>query len=273
MTQITSRNNNLICECAKLKDKKYRDKSALFVFEGKKLFFESMECGTEIEKIFVTDKGLSLIQGVKTDAEIYHVTDTVYEKLSDDHSPDGIFCVARQDRNIHRLVDDKAGIFWGNEYNKLFMAVSVRDPGNLGTILRTASAMGIDAVLLSGDCVDIYNPKTVRSAMGALFKQKTVKFKDTAGIINELKDCKISVYAAALKENSRVLGSFNLPFRHCFVAGNEGHGLDDAIINLCSDTVIIPMMPNNESLNVATASSVLMWESCKDKLLSRSVND
>jgi TrmH family RNA methyltransferase len=273
MIQITSRNNNLICECAKLKDKKYRDKSALFVFEGKKLFFESIECGTEIEKIFVTDKGLSLIEGVKINAEIYHVTESVYEKLSDDFSPDGIFCVARQNRNTHQVVESIVDIFSTNEYNKLFMAVSVRDPGNLGTILRTASAMGIDAVLLSGDCVDIYNPKTVRSAMGALFKQKTVKFKDTDRIINELKSCGISVYAAALKENSRILGSFPLPYRHCFVAGNEGHGLDAQIIDLCSDTVIIPMMPNNESLNVATASSVLMWESCKENLLSRSVNN
>lgn len=263
MTLITSRNNTLICECAKLKDKKYREKSGLFVFEGKKLFFEALSCNIKFENVFVTEKGASLLDGVSVDAPIYAVTQNVYDKLSDDNSPDGIFCVARQPRFTHIELDNCADFIHYNAGTKFFMTVSVRDPGNMGTILRTASALGIDTVILSNDCVDIYNPKTIRSAMGAVFKQKTIKVTDASQMIRHLNALGFETYAAALKNDAKVLGSFPIAPKHCFVAGNEGHGLDGDLIDACTSAVIIPMMPNNESLNVASASSILMWESYK----------
>lgn len=263
MTLITSRNNTLICECAKLKDKKYREKSGLFVFEGKKLFFEALSCNIKFENVFVTEKGASLLDGVSVDAPIYTVTQNVYDKLSDDNSPDGIFCVARQPRSTHIELDNCADFIHYNSGTKYFMTVSVRDPGNMGTIIRTASALGIDTVILSNDCVDIYNPKTIRSAMGAVFKQKTVKVADALEMIRHLNALGFETYAAALKNDAKVLGSFPIAPKHCFVAGNEGHGLDGDLIDVCTSAVIIPMMPSNESLNVASASSILMWESCK----------
>lgn len=263
MTSITSRNNTLICEIAKLKDKKYREKTGLFVFEGRKLFLEAVLCNIELESIFVTEKGASLLDGVSVDAHVYEVTQNVYDKLSDDNSPDGIFCVAKQPNSTHQTLEHCDEFIPASDLSKCFMTVCVRDPGNMGTILRTASALGIDTVILSNDCVDIYNPKTIRSAMGAVFKQRTVKVSDTKAMIDHLNDLGFKTYAAALKSGAKELGSFPLSTKHCFVVGNEGHGLDAELIDSCTDAVIIPMMPNNESLNVASASSILMWESCK----------
>ena len=263
---ITSRNNSLICECAKLKDKKFREKTGFFIFEGKKLFYEALSCNISFENIFVTEKGSSLLNGVTVDAPIHTVSQGVYDKLSDDNSPDGIFCVARQAQSTHVTLTSCADFEPTIETPNYFMTVSVRDPGNMGTILRTASALGIDTVILSDDCVDIYNPKTIRSAMGAVFKQKTVRIRDAKEMINHLNALGFATYAAALKTGAKKLGSFSLAPRHCFVAGNEGHGLDADIIDACTNAVIIPMMPGNESLNVASASSILMWESCKTRI-------
>ena len=265
MTLITSRNNTLICECAKLKDKKHREKSGFFVFEGRKLFFEALSCNIEFEHIFVTEKGASLLNGTALTSPVYEVTQTVYDKLSDDNSPDGIFCVAKQPTNTHAVLADCSSFQPLQENSKFFMTVSVRDPGNMGTLLRTASALGIDTVILSDDCVDIYNPKTIRSAMGAVFKQKTLRVSSAKDMIERLNSIGFETYAAALKTGAMELGSFSIASKHCFVAGNEGHGLDAEIIDACTNAVIIPMMPGNESLNVASASSILMWESCKIK--------
>ena len=266
MTLITSRNNALICECAKLKDKKYREKSGLVVFEGKKLFAEALSCGIEFENVFVTEKGLSLLNYVSDDLPVTLVSQNVYNKLSDDNSPDGIFCVAKQPKNTHIELNECEDFSITSSDFSLFMTVSVRDPGNMGTILRTASALGIDTVVISDDCVDIYNPKTIRSAMGAVFKQKTVKAPNIKKMIKHLNSIGFKTYAAALESDAKILGSFALAPKHCFIAGNEGHGLDADLISECTSAVIIPMMPGNESLNVAGASAILMWESCKNKL-------
>ena len=266
MTLITSRNNTLICECSKLKDKKYREKTGLFVFEGRKLFLEAISCNIELTNVFVTENTASLLSGISVNAPVYTVTQSVYDKLSDDNSPDGIFCVAKQPKSTHRELSNSKELLPDSSCSKYFMTVSVRDPGNMGTILRTASALGIDMVILSNDCVDIYNPKTIRSAMGAVFKQKTVKVPNAKDLITHLNGLGFETYAAALKQDAKELGGFKLSPKHCFVAGNEGHGLDADIIDACTSAVIIPMMPNNESLNVASASSILMWESCKTKI-------
>lgn len=140
------------------------------------------------------------------------------------------------------------------------MAVSVRDPGNLGTIIRTAKAMGIDQLLLSNDCADLYNPRTIRGAMGALFSLPTLTLEDINGSVDALKSSGYTVYAAALKENSLDLRTVKINEHTCFIVGNEGHGLPDTLVAHCDRSVIIPMKEGSESLNVASASSLLLWE-------------
>lgn len=140
------------------------------------------------------------------------------------------------------------------------MAVSVRDPGNLGTLIRSASAMGIDLLLLSDDCADLYNPRTIRGAMGALFSLPTLTLSDMTASVDALKAEGYTVCAAALREDALDIRQLEINASTCFVVGNEGHGLPDELIDRCTRTVIIPMRKGSESLNVASASTLLLWE-------------
>lgn len=258
---ISSRNNKLIVDCSKLKNKKYRDSAGLFFFEGKKLLKEAIKCGVRIKYIFFTDESLSINLPPYTEA--IRVTSSVYEKISEEKSPEGLFCVAEHIDKLHKcdkIEDDKS---LGNlsKHKSYFIAESVRDPGNLGTIMRTASAMGIDMLILSDDCADIYNSKTVRAGMGAVFRQATYRVSDLPGIIGDLRAKGISVYAAALDKSSVSLSDI-VPNGNkvCFAVGNEGHGLSDEVISACGKSVIIPMNGETESLNVSAATAILMWQ-------------
>ena len=144
----------------------------------------------------------------------------------------------------------------------------IRDPGNVGTILRTAAAFGCDTVILSSDCAEVYNPKTVRAGMGAVFRQKTVTVTDLAGTVRGLINDGKKVYCATLDETSVNLLALPQKENRCFVIGNEGNGIRTEIIKASSGSVIIPMQPGAESLNAAAAATVLLWEQYKDKAAS-----
>ena len=129
----------------------------------------------------------------------------------------------------------------------------------MGTILRSASAFGIDCVVLSSDCADIYNPKTIRGAMGALFRTKIVFAEDIVAAISCLRERGHCVYAAALDPKAVRLGRDTLSRGDCVMIGNEGHGLSAAAIQAAEKSLYIPMEEGSESLNAAIAASVLLW--------------
>lgn len=258
---ISSRNNKLIVDCFKLKNKKYRDAAGLFFFEGKKLLTEAIKCGVRIKYLFFTDDDPPIDLPPQTEA--IRVTQSVYEKISEEKSPEGLFCVAEHIDKLHKC-DKIEGSDIFDELSKgksYFIAESVRDPGNLGTIMRTASAMGIDMLILSGDCADIYSSKTVRAGMGAVFRQATYRASDLPHVIGHLRSKEIKVYAAALDKSSVSLENI-VPSNNkvCFAVGNEGHGLSDEVISACDKSVIIPMSGETESLNVSAATAILMWQ-------------
>ena len=138
----------------------------------------------------------------------------------------------------------------------------------MGTVIRTALAFGIDEVILSDDCADIYNEKTIRATMGCLFSQRITVCSDTVQAINTLKDEGFSVYATALRQGSVKLDEISCNEKTVFIIGNEGHGLSDEIINASTSPLIIPMPGGAESLNAAVASTVLIWEMYKGTHLS-----
>lgn len=146
------------------------------------------------------------------------------------------------------------------EKGSRFMAVSVRDPGNLGTVIRSARAMGIDCLILSSDCADLYNPRTIRGAMGALFSLPTLTVADPVGSVGALQKSGYDVYAAALTPTACDVRTVEITPNTCFMVGNEGHGLPDDLVAAANRAVIIPMQNGSESLNVAAASSLLLWE-------------
>lgn len=250
---ITSRQNPLIVRLSKLSDKKARDAEGLFRLDGVKLFGEAKRSGLRIEYVFATREMLERQSGIDCPgARIFEVTDEVLSKLTDEKAPQGIVAAARRFSTLplpERLPDS---------FRALLLS-SIRDPGNLGTIVRTAYAFGIDRMILSPDCADIYSPKTIRAAMGTLFRQP-ITIADEKSALEALKRAGCTVFAAALRPGAKKLGSFELPDRVCFAVGNEGHGLSDEFIDSCKKTVIIPMTEDCESLNAAGAAGILAWE-------------
>jgi TrmH family RNA methyltransferase len=265
VTRITSRQNPLIRQIASLHEKKYRDQSRLFLLEGVKLFEEALASDVPISYIFTTPDTLPRclsMMGLKDESEapehLICLPESVFEKISTEKSPQGLLSVANYLDKRH---------FSGTIYNKdvsgrAFLLSSIRDPGNLGTIIRSARAFGVEHLILSPDCADLYNPKTVRAAMGTLFRQRITVVPDLSDAIGTLRRSGYEVYAAMLDERARSLASLTIGEKTAFVVGNEGHGIDAATASACTGSVIIPMAKDSaESLNAAIASSILLWHS------------
>ncbi len=264
MNRITSRRNEQIVECAKLKDKKYRDATGTFLIEGVKLFREAVASGCEILQVYVADRALEVCRDILMmldDRCIFSVSDEVYEKISLEKSPEGVLCVLKHIDKLHI----SATIYNEEEKISRFMLCSVRDPGNLGTCIRSAAALGVEELLLTADCADIYHPKCVRASMGAVFRQRIRILRSAEDAIIKLRECGYTVCAAALTERAVKLTEVECGRDTCFVVGNEGHGLPDSVLEVCNRTVIIPMEPGAESLNASIAASLLMWECYRNR--------
>ena len=262
---ITSRKNPLITRMSKLSDKKYRDADGIFRIDGIKLYSEAVKSGLRMKYTFIAQSRRDkLTQELESElasvgGEVIFAADEAFEKLTDEASPQGIVGIAEKfDLSAEKLPD--------GAFCSLYLS-QIRDPGNLGTVIRTAYAFGVDRVFVSSDCADIYSPKTVRASMGTVFRQPISEVADEIVFSELMKKENCMLYAAALRRDARKLGSFDIPRRVCFAIGNEGHGLSDSFINSCSGTVFIPMTEGCESLNAAAAANVLIWEMCRDKLV------
>lgn len=260
MELLTSRTNPLVIRMAKLADKKHRDEEGLFVIEGVKLFEEMQKAGIQPTYAFATEKAADYLAALPDSVIKYRVSDSVYEKISSEKSPQGIFCAIKYLDNQHK----SDTIYSGNFSGPLLALSSIQDPGNLGTIVRTARAFGVRGILLSEDCADLYSLKALRASMGALFVLPTLRCPLAESLASLRKDG-YGVYAAALIENASPPQSLPLSEKTCFVLGNEGHGLPADILSASSGAVYIPMEKGCESLNVAAAAAVLLWEYARPK--------
>lgn len=267
---ITSRANPLLVKVGKLEDKKHRDADRIFRFDGIKLFCEAVKSGAEIEYVFVRESAknrvLSSLEGHSEIAgnigcvgQFVLLGDSAFDKIASEKSPEGIICVAKYVDNFKKT--DK--IEGKDVKGKAIVIESVRDPGNLGTILRCADAFCIDNVILSSDCADVFSPKTLRGAMGAVFRKNMTVCSDLCSAVKALKADGRRVFATALHRDSLKLGDFELKSTDIFVVGNEGHGISDELITACGETVFIPMCGGAESLNAGIAASICMWEISK----------
>lgn len=270
---ITSRQNPQIRMVCGLSEKKKRRQTGLFRFDGIKLLREALLCDVEILSVFVRvpmdSQAEELLRkttsdGLLSEDAIIPVTEAVFDKLTEERAPEGILTVARQLERLHvRSYAGSADLIRSEE--RLLIAESLRDPGNLGTVMRSCAALGIDRLILTSDCADFYNSKTVRSAMGALFRLPTVTVSTEAlpAFIGELRQTGRRVFAAALREDAERIGTMRLTAGDCFVIGNEGHGLSEGTIAACDGTAIIPMREGNESLNAAAAAAICIWETVR----------
>ncbi|MBQ4592392.1 MAG: RNA methyltransferase [Clostridia bacterium] len=265
---ISSRSNAKVVMLGKLSDKKHRDRESVFLADGVKLAQEAVKYARPLylilaESVLDTDAANDTA-GQYKDAgiPIYVFSDAAFDKISTEKSPDGIIAALAYMTGLHMFTmrgDISKFDDWQNG-RRLLLLDSIRDPGNLGTILRSAEAMGITGVILAG-CADIYNRKTVRAAMGTLFRMPLYIADDSIPLIHKMKDSGRRVLAAALGEHTLTLGDYDVLVSDCPVIGNEGHGLSDDVIGACTACVRIPMAGNTESLNAASAAVCILWES------------
>ena len=269
---ITSRQNSLVRAVCALSEKKARRESGLFRFDGIKLLGEAIDSGIAVKQVFFNAEAsaatLDFLASVRSDLEargarIVAVSAPVFDKISEERAPEGIVTVAQVPTELCRVYSSERDLPRISE--KILIAESLRDPANLGTIMRSAYALGIDRLVLTDDCAEIYSPKTIRAAMGAAFRMPTltVRGEMLTEFIGALRDSGRRVYATALYEDSMTLGAFELGARDCFVIGNEGHGLSRITVEACDASVIIPMREDAESLNAAAAAAICIWETVR----------
>lgn len=263
---ITSRKNAAVTEAAALADKKYRDKTGLFAFEGIKLFEDASAANVEIIHVFVTEIALSRWKRIFCSAgivdKIVPVTEDVYGKLTSENAPQGVFTVAKKPIPAEKAYGDNAFVM---------ILDSLADPGNLGTVIRSAEAFGVDTVFVGAGSADIYGPKTVRASMGSVFRVDIRACEDTEKEIKSLEREGFRIYAAMLDNDAESILSIKLSSgRLGFVVGNEGHGVSENIKNACTGSVIIPMSEGPQSLNAANSASILAWEVFKSRKQKRS---
>lgn len=239
---ITSLENEKIKKYIKLKEKKYRDYYQEFLVEGEHLVIEAYRSGL-LEEILLEQEEVTML-----DKPITYVTKEILAKLSTLETPSHIMGVCKK-----KVEDSNLG-------NKLLLLDRIQDPGNLGTIIRSSKAFGIDTVILGNGCVDLYNEKVIRSTQGIGFHMNIVS-RNLKEVVRELKESEIPVLGTRVEygEDIRTLTSRDKE-KYALIMGNEGRGVDSEILDLCDKFIYIELNSDVESLNVAIASSILLYE-------------
>lgn len=243
MIDIVSSSNQHIKHIKSLLTKKGRCEYGQYTVEGIKSVNEAISSGCDVLKIFVSDE-FSEDKLLATNAVIYRVNSSIFEKICDTKTPQGVIAVVSK-KNPELMSLKENGMY--------LYCDSIQDPGNMGTLIRTADAAGFDGVLLSPGCVEIYNPKTVRASMGSFFKM------DIFENIADISSYGAKIYGGALLDNTKDYRNVDYSGTVIIVVGNEANGICDEILKLCTP-VKIPIYGGAESLNAAVAAGILMYE-------------
>jgi TrmH family RNA methyltransferase len=255
---ITSASNPRVKRLVHLqKHAKARKEAGVFLAEGRKMCGEAPR--DRVEEVYFSEsyaerEGTGEWIGIRSEI----LSDSVFRTVSDTKTPQGILAVVKRSEQTleQMLASEKTPL--------LVVLENLQDPGNLGTILRTAEGAGVTGVLLSGDTVDIYNPKTIRSTMGSLYRVPFCTVTDIRAAVSRLRDLGIACYAAALEE-SREYTEPDYRKPAAFLIGNEGNGLSRELIQAAGQTVRIPMEGQVESLNASMAAGLLMYEAARQR--------
>lgn len=280
---ITSMGNGRVKHLAALREKsRDRNREGLFLAEGIKMFEEApldkireVYCGESFYRL-LTNKGneSGAVEDLRAEKAlckleecqrrgIYteQLSDEVLKKSADTMTPQGILFVMEQfSYSLEGILKSALHLFRQNDKSPLFLILEdIQDPGNLGTMIRTGEGAGVSGVILSKGCVDIYNPKTIRSTMGSLYRVPFVYQEDLGEAIKELHKNDITVYAAHLKgknyyDRIKYLGG------SAFLVGNEGNGLKEGTARMADTYIKIPMEGKLESLNAAVAAALLLYQ-------------
>jgi len=281
-TRITSRENQFVKEIRSLRLKKNRIAEHRFVIEGFKMFHEAVSSGNFPYYAVVSDEvgdkvfPSEIISDMeRSSCEVYSVPDGLFRSISATESPQGILAVVKMPLSIYyagmsqpvfddvfsEIAVDAASIEGGGNNEKVFAVVleGIMDPGNLGSIIRTADAFGCTCVVASSDCADIFNDKTIRATMGSIFHIHIIVVDDIAASVKDMKRFGVRIFAA-VPNSRKSCSSADFTGHIAIIIGNEAHGLGSAVLSEADELLAIPMSGRAESLNASAASAVLLYE-------------
>ena len=260
MQIITSKDNENIKSIKKLKERKYRDLNNEYIIEGIKILKEAIQEKAVIKKIVICEECLAnniideklLYEIAKYDC--LYVSKKIFEGLTDVSKPQGILAVVEK--------NNKKDINYNED---IIVALDgLQDPGNLGTILRTLDSANLSQVVVSKDTVDAYNPKVVRSTMGAIFRVNIVEAENLKETLKEMKRHKYKVMCTDLTASKNI---YEIDYtKKILVIGNESNGISKELLDMADEKIIIPMLGKTESLNASVATSIIVYEYVRRKI-------
>lgn len=264
MLEITSSRNPLIKEIKSLYRKRERMKNNSFIIEGIKIIEEALDYNYPIRHIIYTDQllnvkdGMEFFQRIKDLENIIYVPNNIFKEISDTENPQGIMAIAKLQYNTMEQLKHR------DKLSLLFLD-GLQDPGNMGTIIRTADAFNIDGVIITPGSVDPYNPKVVRATMGSIFRVPL--YYSTHGVteLSNIKSMGVNIYSTAL-EGSIPISEADFKESFVLIIGNESKGVGEELFSLSDMLIKIPMPGKAESLNAGVAASIIMYEVMKQRI-------
>ncbi|MBR3001976.1 MAG: RNA methyltransferase [Clostridia bacterium] len=273
MQKITSKDNDFVKHVKKLKDKKYRDLNNEFVVEGIKLVKEAIQEKADIKQIIIcedcenTDNIPKDLTYEIAKYECVYVTSQVFNSITEVKNPQGILAVVGKNIVNGQNKDcEKTELKEQIDYSQdIIVALDdLQDPGNLGTILRTVDSIGLTQILVSKGTADCFNPKVVRSTMGAIFRIKIIECEDLKQTLKEVKNHQFKVMVTSLQTDNSIYDvDYN---KKVIVVGNEANGVEQEIQEMADEKVKIPMLGKTESLNASVATGIVLYEYVRQKI-------
>lgn len=262
MESITSRDNRLIKEGRRLlADAKYRRQTGLFLLEGARLCADAARSGVAIRTVLVTARARegygeqlqAIRRGSGAEAAYVEISEEISRHLGDTASPQGIFCICK-------TLDNRAALDTINRMGRYIALEDMQDPANLGTVVRTAEALGADGLLLSSGCCDLYNPKVLRGSMGGVFRLPFYAVGEMGVAIAALQARGMTGWACVVDPAATPVHKAALGPGSICIIGNEGNGLRPETAAACRGRLTIAMAGRAESLNASMAAGIILWE-------------
>ena len=249
MQILTSAKNTRVLAWRSLRDKKGRDAQDAFLVEGVKMVREAVSSGFALQAVLLRE-GEDLSFEIPSSVPVFLLPPHIFQSVSDTKTPQGVAAV------LSRRVRPLSGT--------RFLALDgIQDPGNMGTMIRTADAAGFDGLLLSPDCVDIFSPKVLRATMGSIFRMSFAFPKDLPAALQNLREKGFSVLSSQLDGNS-FYDRENVASSFVLIVGNEGNGVSDQVKAVSTHQLRLPMRGGAESLNAAVAAGIMMYDLMKN---------
>lgn len=254
MQVISSKDNDIVKNIKKLKEKKYRDLNKEFIVEGIKLVEEAVQENVEIKKIIICEdcanSGLfdkNLMYEIAKHDCIY-VTEKVFQTISDVTNPQGILAVVAQNATEQIKYDEDI----------ILVLDGIQDPGNLGTILRTLDSVNLKQVIITDKTADPYNPKVVRSTMGAIYRVNVIQTEDLPNLLKIIKKHKYNIVSTSLDTKNSI---YDIDYKKtAIIIGNEANGVSKEVLDMSDKKIKIPMLGKTESLNAGVATGIVLYE-------------